>query len=72
MKYLVLLLIVMGGIWWIRQQRSSQIQRAQPQTPEPMVACTHCGTHAPKNDMVAGRLGLYCSSAHLQAHEGQT
>ena len=71
MKYLVLLLIVMGGIWWIRQQRASQVQRAQPPTPEPMVACAHCGTHAPKKDMLVGRLGLYCSQPHLQAHEGQ-
>ena len=72
MKYLVLLLIVMGGIWWIRQQRPSHVQRAQATTPEPMVACAHCGAHTPQKDTVVGRLGAYCSPAHRQAHEGQT
>ena len=71
MKYLVLLLVVMGGIWWIRQQRPSHVQRAQPVAPEPMQACTHCGTHVPEKDTVKGRLGPYCSHAHQQAHEGQ-
>ena len=72
MKYLVLLLIVMGGIWWIRQQRPQQVQPPKASQPEPMVACTHCGTHAPEKDMVTGRLGKYCSLAHQRAHEGQS
>ena len=71
MKYLLVLLIVMGGIWWIRQQRSDQVQRSQAHLPEPMVACIHCGTHVPQKEMVKGHLGLYCSSTHLQAHEGR-
>ena len=74
MKYLVLLLIVFGGIWWIRQQR----QPNQSNTPKShpiseavkMLPCTHCGTHVPENDAIRGKQGLYCSEPHRQSHEG--
>jgi uncharacterized protein len=71
MKYLLLLLIAMAGIWWIRQQRrphrSSSEKSSGPQT---MVACTECGVHVPQADLVQGQQGLYCSEAHRQRHEG--
>jgi uncharacterized protein len=70
MKYLVLLLIVLGGIWWIRQQRKPDQAPHQPSGPQVMVPCTHCGTHVPENDAVRGNQGLYCSAAHRDSHEG--
>ena len=74
MKYLVLLIIVFAGIWWIRQQRqpnqtSSKNRRSSSQTVT-MVPCAQCGTHVPENDAVRGKQGLYCSESHQHSHEG--
>ncbi len=70
MKYLVLLLIVVGGIWWIRQQRRpKQPDNPQKSGPHVMVPCAHCGTHVPEADAIHGTQGVYCSSAHRTAHE---
>ena len=70
MKYLVLLLIVVGGIWWIRQQRRPHTHTNKPSDPQVMVPCAHCGTHTPESDAVRGTQGTYCSAAHRDAHEG--
>ena len=71
MKYLVLLLIVLGGIWWIRQQRKPDQQPSTKKSgPQVMVPCAHCGTHVPENDAIRGAHGLYCSAAHRDSHEG--
>ena len=73
MKYLVIVLIVLGGIWWIRQQRKPS-KPSQPASPPPgaqtMLPCAHCGTHVPESDALQGKNGLYCSEAHRNAHEG--
>jgi hypothetical protein len=59
MKYLVLLLIVVGGIWWIRQQRYPKHPTSHTKTaPQVMMPCTHCGTHVPENDAVRGTQGV--------------
>ncbi len=70
MKYLVLLLAVLAGIWWIRQQRKPDQAPSKKSGPQVMVPCTHCGTHVPENDAIQGAHGLYCSAAHCDAHEG--
>jgi uncharacterized protein len=70
MKYLVLLLIVLGGIWWIRQQRKPQAPSQPPAGPQTMLPCAHCGLHIPDSEAVTGKQGLYCSDAHRQSHEG--
>ncbi len=72
MKYLALLLIVLGGIWWFRQQRPKKINTPQENNASPrlMVPCAHCGTHIPESDATQGQQGVYCSVAHRQAHEG--
>jgi uncharacterized protein len=70
MKYLVLLLIVLAGIWWIRQQRKPDQPSSQKSGPQTMVPCTHCGTHVPEDDAIRGSRGLYCSAAHRDSHEG--
>ena len=72
MKYLVLLLIVLAGIWWIRQQRQPDrsSSRTPPIGPQTMVACTQCGVHVPQAEAVQGQRGVYCSEAHRQRHEG--
>jgi uncharacterized protein len=70
MKYLVLLLLVLAGVWWIRQQRKPDLPPSEKSGPQVMVPCTHCGTHVPENDAVRGARGLYCSAAHRDSHEG--
>jgi uncharacterized protein len=72
MKYLVLLLIVVAGIWWIRQQRKPNHRPPHdPHTgPQTMVPCAHCGTHVPEGDAIHGRHGVYCSEQHRQRQEG--
>jgi uncharacterized protein len=76
MKYLIWLLIVLAGIWWIRKQRQpkapNNTQNTTPPTAQPtaMLPCTHCGVLCPENDTVTGKLGRYCSDAHRQSHEG--
>jgi uncharacterized protein len=70
MKYLVLLLIVLGGIWWIRQQRKPDQTFNKKSGTQVMVPCAHCGTHVPEDDAIRGARGLYCSAAHRDSHEG--
>lgn len=71
MKYLLLLVILLAGVWWLRQQR--QPDRSSSHTasgPQTMVACTHCGVHVPEAEAIQGQRGTYCSEAHRQRHEG--
>jgi len=72
MKYLVLLLIVLAGIWWLRQQRQAGPPSPHHTSngPQTMVACTQCGVHVPEAEAVQGQRGTYCSEAHRQRHEG--
>lgn len=76
MKYLIWLLIILVGIWWIRKQRQPQApnatsQPSPPAQPTTMVPCNHCSVLSPENETVTGKQGRYCSDAHRQAHEGQ-
>jgi uncharacterized protein len=69
MKYLVLLLIVLGAIWWLRQQRKPDQAPSKKNGPQAMLPCAHCGTHVPEDDAIRGSRGLYCSVAHRDSHE---
>lgn len=78
MKFLLVVLVVMFGVWVWRNNRREERQAreeadvarkpAPRQPPEAlaieMVRCLHCGVHCPRNDAVTGRLGLYCSPQH--------
>jgi uncharacterized protein len=72
MKYLLLLLIVLAGIWWIRQQRKPDHNKPSQTstTTQTMLPCAHCGTHVPEHDAIQGKHGVYCSESHRQHHEG--
>ena len=75
MKYMVLLLAVLAGVWLVKRQQARKLHAAQsrrrPQVTHatPMLACRHCGVHVPQHEAVQGRLGAYCSRAHQQASE---
>jgi uncharacterized protein len=80
MKYLIWLVIVVAGIWWIRQQRKTPGNQAHPNPeaaepgadsgPQVMTPCVHCGAHLPKSEAVQGAQGEYCSEAHRLRQEG--
>ena len=70
MKYLVILLIVLVGIWWIRKQRKPSQPAPPPSDTQTMLPCAHCGTHVPESDALRGKHGLYCSESHRDTHEG--
>jgi uncharacterized protein len=74
MKYFVLLVIIVGVIWWLRSKRNSsdKNQDASRQSPNPqtMLRCAHCDLHFPQSDAVEGSLGVYCSASHRLAKEG--
>ena len=75
MKYLLLLAVVIGAVWWLRQSGrvrapTSTARETGAGTPQDMVACTHCQVHIPRSDAIAGASGQYCCADHRQRHEG--
>lgn len=70
MKYLVLLLVIVGVLWFARAGRRPK-RGAEPGPPpaaRPVVSCTHCGVHLPRDEAISGAQGPYCSEAHRLAH----
>lgn len=70
MKYLVLLLVVLG-VWWLVR---TKVRRVDPPGPahkplQSMVACAHCGVHLPAGEALPGRGGVFCGEAHRAAYE---
>ena len=74
MKFLLVLVVVLAGVWlWRSNRRSGQKpDRQQPKAaPEPldMVRCAVCSVHLPAADAVQGKNGSYCSADHLHRAE---
>ena len=71
MKYLVLLGVIVGFIWWIKLNRApaSSDPRSSASPPQHMVACLHCGVHLPQDDALQTRNGFYCSPEHRARQE---
>lgn len=70
MKYLVLILVVLG-VWWLLRAKGRRVDPPTP-TPKPlqsMVACAHCGVHLPSMEALPGRGGVFCGEAHRAAYE---
>ena len=79
MKWLLVLLVVLAGVWWLRKTgRGTRGTASSPSSstatdtvaPQTMTQCLQCGVHLPRQDAIQGRLGHYCSPAHRQQHEG--
>ena len=74
MKYLILLTIVFGVIWWIKLSRPAKPPASSDSSdngPQPMVRCAHCGLHLPQKEAVISGDLQYCSEAHRQLAEPQ-
>jgi uncharacterized protein len=79
MKYLVLILVVVGVLWLVklgtttaRGSRRSAPSAARPPAIEDMVSCSRCGVHLPRSEALPGRGGLFCGEAHRAEHERET
>lgn len=85
MKYLVLLLVVLGVLWFVRATRKRG-STPPPQKPadtapsgsqptaalqEPMVACAQCGVHMPQGEAVPGQGDFFCGDKHRIEFEKQ-
>lgn len=67
MKYLILIGVVFGVIWWIKLSRPAKPSGSaggSDNGPQPMVRCAHCGLHLPQNEAIASNSAVYCSDAH--------
>ena len=72
MKILVFLIAVVVLLWLLRgttTRRRPDPGRAQPQSPQPMIACAYCGVHLPRDEALPGRGGVFCGAAHRAAFE---
>lgn len=74
MKFLLLIVVVLAGVWLWRVNRpadTSQKVNKPPLSPEPqdMVRCLECGMHLPSAEAIQGKKGVYCSADHRQRAE---
>lgn len=77
MKFLLVLIVVMVGVWVWRSNRAAE--RAEEDKARPprsgsvgaieMGRCDLCGMHCPDDDLVKGRRGVYCSTQHRDQAE---
>lgn len=69
MKYLLVLIVVVVGLWLLmrpgRNPGTGKPARGSPKAPDRMIQCRHCGIHLPEREAVGDERGdLYCSDAH--------
>jgi uncharacterized protein len=82
MKYAVVILVVLLGVWLWRKNRADDRRddtlpgsgegrkNVEPSgTPQIMVRCAVCQVHLPQVDALAGKKNHYCSQAHLAQRE---
>jgi uncharacterized protein len=79
MKFAVVILVVLLGVWLWRKNRADDRNEAvaKPKrkdasptgVPQIMVSCAVCGVHLPQSDAVLGKSKHYCSLAHRQQQE---
>ena len=72
MQKLLLFLLVLWGIWYVRQHWS-RAERQEPAAPprearvETMRECRHCGLLVPESEGVQVGDDFYCSPQHARA-----
>ncbi len=70
MKYLLILLALLAGVWIWRNGRREALRAKQaarrPAAPQlqDMVRCTVCSVHLPASDAVTVRAGVFCCPEH--------
>jgi uncharacterized protein len=78
-KYLLVLLVVVLGLWLLLRQRGGDPPAPPPagprrrgrKGPDEIVACAHCDLRVPRAEALTGADGRhYCSEAHRLAGPG--
>jgi uncharacterized protein len=76
-KYLIVILVVGGLLWWALRQRDrlpeppAQRPPTDPARPAAMVRCDQCGMHLPRDEALPGaESGFFCSEAHRRLGPG--
>ena len=72
MKIVIFLIAVFVLLWLLRSGTSRRSRPADPTSaasPQPMLACAHCGLHLPRDEALPGRGGVFCGAAHRAAFE---
>lgn len=74
MKYLLVLLVVGVGLYFLLGRSRKRVEPRPPTAPPPvggptrMLACAHCGVHLPDEDALRSATGeVFCSAAHRLA-----
>ena len=76
MKFLLVLLVVVVGLWlllgrglgqWRRQSRQARRSADARATAHEMVRCAHCGVHLPRVDARERAGHAYCCAEHESA-----
>lgn len=70
LKYLLLLLVLIGVWWFWRQSVLKEGARRStplPPPPERMVACAHCGVNQPLSESLCVEGRYFCSEVHRRA-----
>jgi uncharacterized protein len=82
LKYAVVILVVLLGVWLWRKNRADARDdnedapikphktKQEDAPPQIMLSCAVCGVHLPKSDALVGKRGSYCSASHRQQQEG--
>ena len=74
-RLVILLLLVVGGVWWASTRLARARQRDRAPAPKRgsaarqvavtgMVRCAHCGVHLPEHDAIAEGELHFCGEAH--------
>lgn len=68
MKYVLVLLVVVVGLWLLLKRVRGPVAGNKPTqgavAPQAMVECAHCGLHLPAGDAVLEGPHVYCSDGH--------
>ena len=72
---LLLVLLAVGVLFWllrgslVRRMPPRAGKRDEPDAPQTMLSCAHCGVHLPRDEALPGRGGVFCDAAHRAAFE---
>jgi len=65
-RLLFWLAIIFTAIWLWRRLTRRAAPKQSVSTPTPMVRCTQCGVHVPREQALQYDEHWYCSQAHLE------
>ncbi|NOL50943.1 PP0621 family protein [Pelistega suis] len=71
MKFLIVLAVILGLIFFFRHSRKKATVHSHPSkskstTTISMVQCAYCGIHLPENEAISQGNHHWCSKEHLQ------